>query len=154
VLAPGPDLTVAVWIKRSTVRKYHGALTTVRHYQHSSEDLLFAVLQNDLVIKSGAWGVSLRSPLPASLDSWVHVALTHAATGGTRMFVAGQVVAEAAGQQDQPLGEVPLLVGAAAGADVNHVIQHFFGAVDDLLIYDRALGDAEIAALAAGRRPR
>ena len=49
----------------------------------------------------------------------------------------------------------PLILGGAMNSpDSARVQAHYDGGIDDLVVYDRALPDAEIAALAAGRVPR
>jgi RNA polymerase sigma factor (sigma-70 family) len=148
------EMTVGVWIHHDAVRSYHGAIAAFRRYQGSHDGFLFAVLGEDLVLKSPAWDVSLSWPLPRPDDGWVHVAFSHGADGGTRLYVGGRRVVAAPGAPGRSLGPAPLLVGAAPAADTNHVIQHFFGAMDDLAVYRRALDDGEVAALARGQRPR
>jgi hypothetical protein len=152
--ASGAEMTMTAWIRRDARRKFHGVLTSLRRYQGSEDDLIFAVLQDDLVLRSSAWGISLDRPLPVPRDRWVHVAFTHAADGATRMFVDGRAVADARGTLERSLAPTLLLVGAAPGPDVDHVIQHFYGAMDDLRVYGRALDAQEIATLASAAAAR
>jgi hypothetical protein len=153
-LGPSTEMTVAAWIKRDVTSGYHGALAAVRYYQGSDDDLMFAVLKDALLIRSKAWGVEVEVPLPDPLDRWVHVAFTHAADGATRLFVGGHLAALAHGTRARDLAEAPLFVGASPREDAHHVIQHFYGAMDELAVYARALAAPEIAALAGGARPR
>jgi hypothetical protein len=62
-------------------------------------------------------------------------------------------VARAAGQRASVSGgDNPLVIGGSfnGGADAN---QRFQGAIDELVLYQRALAADEIAALAAGAQP-
>jgi hypothetical protein len=150
-------MTTAAWINNWTLRKYHGALAS-RQLAGWDQYFLFAIVDESLVIRSAAWGVALAHPIDA-LDRWVHVAFTHEPGGRTRLFADGLAVAEAWGsgpssQVDDQSVARPMIVGATITSDDGKKFnQRFHGAMDELLVYDRALGDAEIAALARGAQP-
>jgi hypothetical protein len=155
-LAEPGDLTVAAWIKRSVNRGYHGAIAARQLRDAKDQYFFFAVQENILVLSSAQWQVLLRRPMPEALDRWIHVAFTHRADGATRLFVSGVAVAETLGH---PGGEgqvtTPMLVGAnQQGTDPKRVLQRFYGAIDELAVYDRALSDEELRALASGEQPR
>jgi hypothetical protein len=80
---------------------------------------------------------------PVVLDSWHHVAVSWDGSF-KRLYVDGTSVAVAAAQ---PLDATqPLYIGG--DLDVNVVDNFFVGSIDEVVFYDRALADDEIAALA------
>ena len=82
---------------------------------------------------------------PLAVDRWVHVAMTW--DGATkRLFLDGAVAAEAAGVTTFDSG--PLVLGADAENGLP-VTTPFVGDLDEVQLFDRALGPAEVAALAA-----
>ncbi len=93
----------------------------------------------------GNWNQTATAPTDLAFGRWYHVA---AAWDGAaaRLYVDGEL-----------RDTVPLDVAAPAqdgrpliiGADTPGLLEVFHGKIDDLRIYDRALADAEIAALAA-----
>jgi hypothetical protein len=152
------ELSGAAWIKLNKLRKYHGILAS-RHLGKGLEHyVMFAVYKRDLVLRSHAWGPDLAGAIPAPLDRWIHVAFTRRGDGVAKLFVDGAVVAEAQQQPgDHPVAGAPantLYVGAGRGESGSGVVQRFYGAMDELLLYDRALSDEEIAALATRTQPR
>ena len=101
---------------------------------------------------SGGWGGVLSVPFTHSPGQWVHVAFTHDQDNLTKLYIDGLEAARlkttrrtfAAVQQ-------PLRIGAGLrGPDRQRIEQRFEGAIDDLLVYERALSAEEISALARG----
>ena len=86
----------------------------------------------------------------ARLDSgWHHIAIRYDDTGGT-FFVDGVLVADVpwTGQPSATSSTQDLFIGQTQYKD-SSFHQNFLGLIDDVRIYNRALSDAEVAALYA-----
>jgi RNA polymerase sigma factor (sigma-70 family) len=145
-------MTLALWVKRDG----SGATSTLvdRALGPGPESVFhFALAGNKLKLWSGLWSHNTIYELEAPLSGWVHLAFTH---GGrtTKIFVDGTLVAQRDDTRMKAPGVVttaPLVVGALV-KDPARVWQRLGGAVDELRLYDRALSDAEIEALASAGR--
>jgi RNA polymerase sigma-70 factor, ECF subfamily len=150
-----PDLTVAVWVQRTRAPRGHRVLAARQTGSGVRDHFFFGFVNGELFVSSHVWGGPLHSPVSGAPDRWVHAAAVHR-DGVVKLFIDGALV----GQRRSYRGRVvdaasPLLVGAGAnGPDPRVTTQRFVGALDELAVYRRALGDAEIAALAAGAQPR
>jgi hypothetical protein len=107
----------------------------------------FAFARDSLRVWSGTWRGWTSKALPGREDDWIHVAFTHAGPR-TRLFVNGALVAH---HDDQPVrgsgvATRPVIIGGSIHR--GEIWQHLDGAVDEVRIYDRALSDDEIEALA------
>jgi hypothetical protein len=89
-------------------------------------------------------------PVPAG--SWVHVAARYDGQAAV-LFLSGAAVARAPYAVSLPSEASPLELGADEDATLVSAEQRFAGQLDELAIYNRALGDAEVAALAGGNLP-
>jgi Concanavalin A-like lectin/glucanases superfamily len=114
------------------------------------------VIEDALVVRSDVWPVYLHRRLPAPLARWAHVAFTRAADGTLRLYENGERVAEAhtSAASAEPV-DTALFLGATRrpGGDRFHVMSRLYGSLDEVAVYDRALSDQEIAALARGHEP-
>jgi RNA polymerase sigma-70 factor (ECF subfamily) len=149
-----PDLTVAAWVLRTRAQKGMRALVTRQLGATNRDHFFFGFIDDDLTISSHVWNGPLRYPVPAAVGRWVHVAAVHR-DGLVKLFVDGTQVAERNSYRGRSVDtDAPLLIGAGAnGPDPAVTTQRFAGALDELLVYRRALADEEIAALADGARP-
>jgi hypothetical protein len=152
--AAGSDpvaLSVAFWLKRANPR----AVTTLldRHLGPGTESYFHLGLRGDtLQLWSGRWSHTTIHAVEPPLDGWVHVAFTHAGRT-TRIFIDGRPVVERDDTWSKGTGlgtSAPVVVGALV-REPGVPWQHLDGAIDELWMYDRALGADEIAALAAAR---
>ena len=145
-------LSAAVWMKPAALRRPQAALLT-RHLVGTDSSHLYwlGVRDGFLAVWSWAWMGWTTGPLP-SPDAWTHVAFVHG-EGETRLYVNGALVRHKSEQPPRGEGEAgPLTIGGLpTGDDARRVRHHFDGLVDEAVVYDRVLGDAEIAALAAAR---
>jgi hypothetical protein len=145
-------VTAAAWIRPALLRKYHGAVVSQQLGDAWDHHFLFAVIGDDLAIKSDAWDVYLRHPLRAT-GRWIHVAFTRAPDGRVRLFIGGRAVAETRGHDPAPGRTGRLVVGSTRVDPAwKHVRQQFHGDIEELMIFERALSDGEVAALA--KEPR
>jgi hypothetical protein len=148
-------MTVSAWIRPSQIRKFHGALVSQQRGDAWDKEFMLSVIGNELEVTSGVWNVTLLRPLGA-LNRWVHVAFTRERGGRVRLFIGGKVMGETVGGPGaaEPAEVGTLTIGATiTDAGAEHVRQRFFGAMDELLVYERALAPEEIAALAEGVQP-
>jgi len=146
-------LSAAIWMKPAAQRRPQAALLA-RHLAGTDDGshLFWLGLRDGfLAVWSWAWTGWTTGSLP-SPDAWTHVAFVHGG-GETRLYVNGVLVRRKLEQVPRGEGEAGALTigGLLAGADTPRVRHHFDGLVDEAVLYDRALGDAEIAALAAAR---
>jgi RNA polymerase sigma factor (sigma-70 family) len=142
-------LTVALWINR---QRPHTASTLVdRSFGPGAKAYFhFALRGNTLQLWSGLWSRTTTYELESLPAGWVHLAFTHAGRT-TKIFVDGALVAQ---RDDTPvkspgtMTSAPVVVGALV-KDAARPWQHLDGAIDELRLYDRAVSNDEIAALAS-----
>jgi RNA polymerase sigma factor (sigma-70 family) len=150
------DVTVAAWVRRMAPQTgVHGILSR-QMGDDSKEYLLFGFTGDKLLFNSHVWGARVMYPLPNAYGRWVHVAATRSGDGTAKLFVDGQEVKRNTVPNPASIGEGANVMVIGAGVNVpddNHPTEIFNGAIDDLLLYERALSDAEIGALAAGAQP-
>jgi RNA polymerase sigma-70 factor (ECF subfamily) len=152
----GKEISIAAWIKRS--RKHLGVTALVsRQLGSGGFDHFHLGFRSDRL-----W---LRSILPNTSapgsdvpqGRWSHVAGTLGADGVARVFLDGEEIGrkERAGRPSLGGGTTPLVIGGAVNTpDPGRVGESLTAVVDELVIYDRALAQEEIRALAAGIQPR
>jgi RNA polymerase sigma-70 factor (ECF subfamily) len=151
--AQGPTaLTVALWLKR---QRPHTASTIVdRHLGPGPETVFHFALRGDtLQLWSGRWSHTTVHQLEAPPEGWVHLAFTHAGRT-TKVFLDGVLVVQRDDTRLKSPGTTtaaPLIVGALV-KDPTQPWQHFDGQIDELRLYERALTNEEVAALAAAGR--
>ncbi|MCA2219134.1 LamG-like jellyroll fold domain-containing protein [Jidongwangia harbinensis] len=92
-------------------------------------------------------GVRARAPMTPELGRWYHVTGVRDAAGELRLFVDGRRVATTAGGAGD-VSTGPLAVGRARWSGQN--TDYWNGSIDDVRVVNRALSDAEVAALSAG----
>jgi RNA polymerase sigma-70 factor (ECF subfamily) len=138
-------LSVSAWVKRARAKS--GAVIASRYLGPDGENFFhFGFKGDQLRVWGGSWRGWTAHELPGREDDWIHVAFTHAGPR-TRLFLNGRLVAHDDNHRVRGSGTAtrPLIIG---GSDHGPGIwQHLDGAVDEVRIYDRALSDAEIAAL-------
>jgi RNA polymerase sigma-70 factor, ECF subfamily len=149
------QMTVAAWVMR-TAQPNLRAVVTRQLGDDSLDAFLLAVQEGQIFFGSHVWHDNLRGHVPGPLGPWVHVAVTHDAGGLTRLFINGAETARAAGERGSiGGGPNPLVLGGAFNSRAqNAANQRFAGGLDELVLYDRALSDDEVAALASRVQPR
>jgi hypothetical protein len=106
-------------------------------------------------VRGTLWGKRSAITAPGRIPAgrWVHLAFTHTADGTTRLYQDGVEVGHS---QSRVTSEPALDTPIAIGVDVNGPGRHelpLLGAVDEVVVYDRALAAQEVAALARGAQP-
>ncbi len=143
-------LTVAVWVKRSGTPPMHRTLAMRPMGGGRGNYFFFGFVGDQLTVSSSGWGGSLNAPFPEAVGRWVHVAFTHDSDHLLKLYIDGVEVARRR-TSARRFGAVDgsLLVGAGLqGSARDRVGQRFEGALDELRVYERALTEAEIGALA------
>ena len=148
----GSELTIAAWVTRGKLLPAYHALVTRQRGRGREDQFMFGFANGELVFTSHVWrSRKLSRPLPEGLPEWFHVAVTRSHDGTAVLYVDGAELGRGhtlPGRLEG--GENPLLIGGANnGPDRDRTQAHFDGAVDELVIYDRALPPQAIAALAA-----
>jgi hypothetical protein len=144
-------LTVAGWIYWTDTLTGLFATAISRQkgtteHQHYHLSIAFAGQPSFLMYGPGNHTYPI-GPDPVAMNTWVHLAGTY--DGSTaRLYVDGVLI------QSQTLGSLleadstPLILGA--NGNFHDVDERFAGYLDEIVLYNRALDDTEIAALAAG----
>jgi RNA polymerase sigma factor (sigma-70 family) len=143
------ELSVAAWINRERQGRFSALFSRLSPNGDRSRLFWFGLREDLLTVHSDAWP-GWTSRTMTSLDGWVHVAFVHAG-GQTRLYVNGVPVRVTTGRAARAGAmQGALTIGSARRrADPGGLQDHFDGIVDEARIYDRALGDAEVAALAS-----
>ena len=149
---PALELTITAWTKRTTMRDYHGAIASRQLGSDKKSFFMLSLVGPDLEFRSDVAHGTARQAVPDPHERWVHVAVSVRRDGVSRLFVDGVAIAEKLLQQRASLVDSPLIVGAARDLG-GQMLKNFHGDLDELALYDRALGDDEIAALAHGAQP-
>jgi len=99
-----------------------------------------------LIQAEGGW---VTMPAGFALDTWYHVAVVFDAASAKKLFyVNGSLLGESQGTKGAlPDTAGPLVIGAGLADGT----EGWFGLLDDVRLYSRALGAGEIAALASGQ---
>jgi RNA polymerase sigma-70 factor (ECF subfamily) len=157
----GSELTISAWVQRPQRQRNLRTIVSRQRGTGSGDDFYLGLIDDErLIFASDVWH-RVTAPVPRPLDRWFHVAAVRSPTGVLRLYLDGSEVARARAPRRMIPGTLvgspyanPILVGAANNrADPSHVDQKLRGAIDELLIHDRALSAEEIAALASGLQP-
>jgi RNA polymerase sigma factor (sigma-70 family) len=148
---PIPAMTVAAWVKRGGSPMYHHAIAMRAMGTGRSNYFFFGFDGDEVKVFSQGWRGAISAPVSDAPGRWMHVAFTHDDDHLVKLYVDGIVVARNPSRAREIGGaDGPLLVGGGfMGTNRTRVGQHFEGAMDDLRLYDRALSDDELRALAS-----
>jgi hypothetical protein len=138
-------LTVAAW---ANVRDWNGNRRILQKGLTDSEYRLLAESGNMTFHVFGA-GVAVAA-LPAS-GGWHHYAGTLDGTT-LNLYIDGLLVGSATAVRGNRPTADPLYIGGKLPNDPIPT-NYFYGGLDEVVIYDRALSPAEVAMLAAGAQP-
>jgi RNA polymerase sigma-70 factor (ECF subfamily) len=150
----GGELTIGLWIKVPPGPRVRQVLVT-RQLGVGGDRLFSLRLQaGQLEFLSHVWRALLRRPYAGS--DWTHVAAVRDGAG-TRLYVDGALVGRNKRTQPGAVGGgtgALIIGGQVNGPEPRRAQDLFRGAVDEVVLYDRALTDSEIDALAANGQPR
>ena len=138
--------TICAWANVEPGSANHRAVISSRHEPPTAGYIFYAAPNNTWQFWTGAgsppW-VSVQGPA-VNLGEWDHLAGTFA-DGKQKFYVNGELVGETDSNPNlNPQQE--FLVGAGANERANHEYL-FKGKIDEVRVYDRALSEAEIAAV-------
>jgi hypothetical protein len=153
------QMSVTAWVRRTARREGNAALFTRQLPGGDAQHLFWFGLahigpqdrgRDRLQVWSGSW-TGWTTKLLASPDRWMHVAFVHQ-DRVTRLYRDGNLVGQH--HDGRPRGTQGLVTGALTIGggrylgDPLRVRSPFTGLLDEARIYDRALDDAQVAALA------
>jgi hypothetical protein len=138
------------WIDRGTDDTASRAIFAQQLGAGSSDSWLLNTDSNHdvrFITNNGNFDDTMVTP-GALAQTWQHVAISfNFATATKRFYADGMVKNTSSGAQIQWAG---LDVTIGCDRDITNYVSFFLGNIDDFRIYDRALADAEIAAIALG----
>jgi hypothetical protein len=118
-----------------------------------ADHFYLGLVDRQLLLKSASLGGRVLGPiLPAGV--WSHIAATFR-NGTTTLYVNGvEVGHQTSPRVPRPELARPLMIGAGMnGPAGTRPTELFKGALDEVLLYDRALAAEEVAALSGGTGP-
>lgn len=144
--SPADSLTIAAWIRRDgwgMVGTLYNPIVTKSLSPENAFQYRLITTQSGMNLALDNWHNFYSLPFTFDEDVWYHVASTwdgdsirHYINGGR----AGAAAVTASGVSDQRTLSI--------GSDVPGVLEIFYGDIDDVRIYARALSDADVAELA------
>lgn len=145
------DMTIEGWIKHSANSAQEPTIIAKRSADNlNTAYVVFLLADGRLSFASclsGVW-TTVSAPTPLALNVWNHVAVT--LTGGQICFyVNGQLANTLAFTATRPTIPEPVTIGASL-TSINteaNPIGEFPGSIDELSLYNRALGDIEISTI-------
>jgi hypothetical protein len=149
------ELTVAAWVYMYRLKPDLASIVAWQKGTGQDYEFFLGMSGENLLLASAVWA-RLEWKMPSIVGRWVHLAGTRSADGTRRLYFDGVEVAHKGRRPDllNP-GVGPLIVGGRAKTVEPLVVrQRLDGAIDDLLIYDRALSAEEIAGLVAHLSPQ
>jgi len=148
----GADRTLALWVRLDDLVVKEAFFAGYGVFGELSKSFFLGAtknpdFQNEVRMFFSQWGTGMSDTQPMSFCNWYHVTVVN--QGGTqRFFVDGRHVQTA---------RVPVATAVNGSFYMGSLperegyIRRLKGAVDEVLVYDRALADAEISSLAACR---
>ena len=142
-LRPSSGLTLAAWVKAGT---YEGRMRTIisEQYGDSSADSFVLWYHDDGNLWFDVGGVGHIQIVQPPANEWHHIIATY---NGTLMqlYVDGVEKVSSAATGSIPYDANPVLIGADSNQADHTPDAGWNGTIDDVLIYNRALSQAEIA---------
>jgi hypothetical protein len=149
-------LTIAAWVRAPAVagndRRTIAARRSIGPGGYLYSLHLIGNRPGLYIHSSNGANANLVSPVAVSPGTWVHLALVYDLTSA-RVMIDGQLVAEQGFQLGIGPENSPLSLGASEDVLPNRASDPLGGDLDEVVVYDRALGPAEIEALVAGAQP-
>jgi RNA polymerase sigma-70 factor (ECF subfamily) len=146
------ELSIALWVRPTHNDRYR-TFVTRQLGEGISDHFFLGLSRRQVLLKSNAFGGRILGPeLP--LNVWTHIVATWR-SGSAALYINGSEVGRITGLRTPRLDlHSPLMIGAGVdGPQGSRPTQVFRGSLDELLVYDRALGADEVLALAAGTQP-
>jgi hypothetical protein len=149
------ELTIGLWVKPTSLRGRQVFVS--RQLGGGREDyFLLGLLEDTLEVQGHLWQSATHRPLRRPAGQWFHVAAVQRQDGVRTLYLDGVEIGHSTRSRPVALGGGTSLLtigGDVNGADPRLADQRFAGAMDELVLYDRALSPQEIRALAARTQP-
>ncbi len=152
VNAVAQGITLAAWIAPRNPRVAMISSVISRQYgdaSHDQYDLAFAGGDLDLYMFDPTFGIhrSVFTRFNVTANQWVHVAASYDGTT-MRLYVSGVLRASGAFPLLLTTSNKPLYIGTNINDGNEGRRETMDGLIDEVLVYDRALSDAEVMELA------
>ncbi len=144
---PG-GFTVAMWVRPERTPTDFGVLVS-RSSGTGSESSFALAIDSTLRLRyDSQGGASLVGTTPLALDRWAFVALTYDGAS-KRVFLDGVLDGSAPAAVPVTWDDRYVFLGAVEGASMFMPEHHVQAWLDDVMLFERALDESELAALAA-----
>ena len=148
------DMTISTWVysRNNTFGDRRHTLEVVLGKDDGSDDtgrsyMLFLASTKAYFVYgkgSGKGFHTIMSPVELTMEQWHHLAVVHKTEAGNKLYVDGKLVAEDAEGSSLPSNRnTDLIIGDSKAWEP----WHFYGALDEIMIFNRALSDSEIRAI-------
>lgn len=155
------EITIAAWVKISTYQSktssiLFGIVGKISSPTRPVGSYVFGIVNDNQPTEEGKLrfgvcydGLHWQDVYSNSLvpkNRWVHLAVTHDINQNTKFFIDGRLNATDSSTitTDFENNDLPLRIG-----HTNSFWDYFYGSIDEVRIYDRALSESEIGELAA-----
>jgi len=148
-------LSIAVWARPARAVAGRQAIVA-RQLGDANQDYFLLALNGDtLEVQSNLWESATKRRVPRPAGEWFHVAAVQGPDGRRTLYLDGVEIGRSNKSRAVALGggTTPLTIGGAVNGPTPTASERFEGELDELALYDRALTEAEVRALAAGQRP-
>ena len=143
--APVTELTQAAWISLDGMSLVGSQFAPILMKSTSAANVLMYrmyVTQSVVGVSFNDWNTSSSAAAALSLAEWYHVATVYDGAE-VRTFVNGVLI----DAQPFVVSIVPNTLDLTIGADFPGLLEVFYGRMDDVRIYSRALSDLDVAEL-------
>jgi RNA polymerase sigma factor (sigma-70 family) len=151
------EISIAGWIKRTRAERGLRALVSRQQGRDNQDFFILGVAGERLVFSSTPWDVKVVHTLSDDLGRWLHVAFTRADDGTAVLYVDGREASRVIKPRATSIegGDNALIIGGGVNVpDPERPTELFEGAIDELMVYGRALTAEEVSALANGTEPK
>jgi hypothetical protein len=141
----GVDMTASAWIGPYTPNTEGGILSKYRHFLPQICDFYISI--NDQIMYVTGQGFNVLDADAPIQGAWTHVAVVFRGTSGdATLYLNGNAIRTAPLTYNPVPGTEPLRIGTTVGADPDG-FGSFYGTIDDVRIYERALSASEVRSL-------
>jgi hypothetical protein len=150
-------LSIAVWVKPARIGPGRQVFVARQLGQGREDYFLLALNGDTLEVQSNLWESATKRRLSRPVGEWFHVAAVQGTDGRRTLYLDGEEIGRSNKSRAVALGggTNPLTIGGAMnGPPPREADERFAGALDELALFDRPLGQAEVRALAAGQPVR
>jgi len=149
-LRPSSGLTLAAWVKAGT---YEGRMHTVisKQYGDSTADSFVLWYHDDGNLWFDVGGVGHITIVQPPANEWHHIVATYNGSF-MRLYLDGVEKVSNAATGSIPYDNNPVLIGADSNQADHTPDAGWNGTIDDVLVYNRALSQAEVAILAGSSK--